>query len=165
MGEEVNREFIRNFNRINKSNYSKQDIQTMIALTNIMQGKLSKDMELGFPSLKHYDNPEMFPDGILVKLNYEKIKQRNQNELTEDYKKFIEQNKDNEFHLTREDKDTGLVALEEDRRKTILDGKEVNCPRFLFDMLSDLLVKDENDNWIPAYEFEIKKLKKDKKSI
>jgi hypothetical protein len=53
----MNREFVRNFNRINKSNYSKQDIQTMIALTNIMQGKLSKDMELGFPSLKHYDNP------------------------------------------------------------------------------------------------------------
>ena len=160
----MNREFVRNFNRINKSNYSKQDIQTMIALTNIMQGKLSKDMELGFPSLKHYDNPELFPNGMLVKLNYEKIKQRNQNDLTEDYKKFVEENKDNEFHLIREGEDTGLVALEEDRRKAVLDGKEVDCPKFLFDMLSDLLVKDENNDWIPAYEFERKFLEKNKKS-
>ena len=160
----MNREFVRNFNRINKSNYSKQDIQTMIALTNIMQGKLSKDMELGFPSLKHYDNPELFPNGMLVKLNYEKIKQRNQNDLIEDYKKFVEENKDNEFHLIRESEDTGLVALEEDKRKTILDGKEVDCPKLLFDMLSDLLVKDENNDWIPAYEFERKFLEKNKKN-
>ena len=160
----MNREFVRNFNRINKSNYSKQDIQTMIALTNIMQGKLSKDMELGFPSLKHYDNPELFPNGMLVKLNYEKIKQRNQNDLTEDYKKFVEENKDNEFHLIREDEDTGLVSLEEDKRKAVLDGRKVDCPRFLFDMLSDLLVKDENNDGIPAYEFERKFLEKNKKS-
>ena len=57
-----------------------------------------------------------------------------------------------------------VLFLEEDKRKTILDGKEVDCPRFLFDMLSDLLVKDENNNWIPAYEFERKFLEKNKKS-
>ena len=77
---------------------------------------------------------------------------------------FVEENKDNEFHLIREGEDTGLVALEEDRRKTVLDGREVDCPKFLFDMLSDLLVKDENNDWIPAYEFERKFLEKNKKS-
>ena len=35
---------------------------------------------------------------------------------------------------------------EEDRRKAVLDGREVDCPKFLFDMLSDLLVKDENND-------------------
>ena len=32
------------------------------------------------------------------------------------------------------------------------------------DMLSDLLVKDENNDWVPAYEFERKFLEKNNKS-
>ena len=58
----MNREFVRNFNRINKSNYSKQDIQTMIALTNIMQGKLSKDMDDVIASLEVKEGCTLFKD-------------------------------------------------------------------------------------------------------
>lgn len=82
----------------------------------------------------HFDNELLAPNGTTVKLNYDDIYARPQDDLTDKFKEFVESHKDMEMHITREDVVDSLVSLEEDE----------NRPRFLFDLYADLLIETED---------------------
>ena len=97
-------------------------------------------------NVTHYDNAEQFPDGTPVKLNCDEILGRQPQGLSQDYVKFLEDNRDNVLHLVREDSLSGCVSIEEDVRYDPETGERV--PRWLFDLSADLLVEDSDGNWV-----------------
>ena len=140
----MNRAERRAYNKKHKTSFTKEDFE--IAL---LMGRLKAGGDVDFEELArqspyvHLDNVELVPDGTLVKLNYEAIKSRPQGDLTDMFKKWIEENKDKEFHITREQSRDSLVCLEE-------DDSEI---KWLFDLYSDILVK-QDDKWVPVYEID-----------
>lgn len=141
--------FAEKFISLDKKEYDTKDILTMFSLANITSGISYRELIEDNGMKTNFDYSDIFSDGIEVKLNYEKIKQRGLDKMTKEYQDFIEDNKDTIFHLQWED--DRYVTFEEDERYCELDGKSVQKPKFLFDPQSDILVK-YNDEWTPAYE-------------
>ena len=145
----ANRAQRRLFNKKNKTNYSKSEFEMMLALERIKNGNFNLS-DLDVPKdFIHMDNEELAPEGTLVRLNYERIQERFRrggvDETNLAFRTWIEENKDKEFHLTREGTSQSLVALQEDEREVELDGVKHKAPKWLFDLYSDLLLKDESD--------------------
>lgn len=152
----TNYNFRRKWNKKNGTNYTKKDFDVAIALARL-QGSTGIDLDslktLTENGLAHIDNSELVPDGTEVKVNAKEILGRNDSELTKDFIDWIKENEDTVFHLEREENKQSLVCLEEDNRKTVLDGEEVNAPKWLFDLYSDILVRYE-DEWIPVWKYD-----------
>lgn len=140
----MNRAQRRAYNKLHKTSYTKEQFEAALLLARLNAGG-DFDLEKLAATSKflHMDNIELVPDGTVVKLNYDNIYSRPQDELTDKFKTWVEANKDKEFHITREDAKDSLVCLEE-------DDSEV---RWLFDLYSDILVK-QGDAWVPPYELE-----------
>lgn len=139
----MNRAERRKFNKLHKTSYSKKDFDMAILLDKMKrnQGLSDEDIEtLMTMNVAHYDNEELVPDGTQVKLNYEAIKSRPQKDLSDAYKAWLEENKDKEFHISRENVESSLVALAEDLREVEIDGVKKKAPQWLFDLYSDLYI-------------------------
>lgn len=147
----MNREQRRAYNKQHKTKYTREDFDTALALARITNGQFDFNDVARAHNFVHIDNTELAPDGTVVKINYEDVYKRPQEDLTDEFKEFVEANKDTEFHLTRESAKDSLVCLEEDVRYAEIDGKQVVKPKFLFDLYSDLLIKTE-DGFKPPYE-------------
>lgn len=136
----MNRRQRREFNRQNKTQYTKSDFITLELLMKIRAGNLSvkelDDIKL-FNDDIHIDNTDLVPDGTVVKLNYEHIKSRPQKDLTQKFIQWVEENKDAIFHVKRDKEtnlNTALVGLEEDGF-------------WLFDTYADLLYQKDGE-WV-----------------
>lgn len=141
----MNRQQRRMFNKQHKTNFSKNDFLQWEIYQKIKGGELKSDeftsaIEAGVLAV---DNEELVPEGTAVKLNYDRIKERNQTNFTDKYKDWIEQNKDKIFHITREQAKNSLVCLKENL-------EEGGC--WLFDIFNDLLYEGSNEEWIMLYE-------------
>ena len=146
----MNRAQRRAYNKANKTSYTKEQFDIAYALSRLQNGEFDMDDLAKARQYVHIDNTELVPDGTVVKLNYNEIYSRPTDMLTDEFKAWVEENKDKEFHVTREGTSNSLVALEEDKRTTELDGKIVEAPRWLFDLYSDLLVKTD-EGFKPPY--------------
>ena len=142
----MNRKQRRLFNKTNKTNFTKAEFEAMLNLERIKSGnfgfekiELPKDREY-----KHYDNEELAPEGIEVKLNFDSLEFR-RNHVDATNKAFCDwigeakKEPDKIYHLTREGARSSLVCLKEDQRTIEIDGKRVDAPKWLFDLYADLL--------------------------
>lgn len=107
-------------------------------------------------STKHYDNADVFPDGTEVMLNTKAISERKQSDLSKVFIEWVAENGEKVFHLLREDNETGLVCLEEDERYYTRksDGAVERADRWLFDLFSDLLVRNDAGEWVEPWSIE-----------
>lgn len=148
----MNRQQRRAYNKQHGTNYTKEQFRTFELLAKIKRGEISLD-ELKKENLDTVtvDNEERAPEGSLVKLNYERIKERNPESFLPLFLDWVEQHKDDVFHLTRKHALNSLVCLQEDvdfYEKKKREGEEVRQP-WLFDIYSDLLFFDEKEkNWV-----------------
>lgn len=128
----------------------------MLLYRQIQAGNLDvKDLfdTTAYNRLVHVDNRELVPDGTPVKLFYEHISTRPQEDLTQKYKDWIEENKEKVFYVTREGASSSMVCLS---KNTLKNSKEETIP-WLFDIYSDLLYLDEAvDEWVHLAELEVR---------
>lgn len=149
----MNRAQRRKYNKDHKTSYSKAEFDLALAMARIRNGDVSYDDIAKLHGAAHMDNEVIAPEGCEVKLDYDGIMARPQNMLTDEFKAWVEENKEKEFHLTREGAADSLVSLVEDVRYADVDGEQVMAQRWLFDLYSDLLIKS-GDDWKHAYEIE-----------
>ena len=156
-GRKFKRDLAKRLSKSSHQKVTKQDVENYILLQRLKSGNITdgeiKDMTQG--KVDHYDNVDLFPDGTEVKLNYDAIIGR-KDQLTEKFTEWVEEHKEETFHLIRDGSMAGLVSLEEDQRfyedeKT----KEIKQePRWLFDLFADLFVKNENGEFVDPWTIE-----------
>lgn len=146
----MNREQRRLYNKKNKTKYTKEQFEMMLAVERIKNGNFNfNDLKLP-QDFVHMDNTEIAPDGTEVKLNFESLDYRcshvdKTNEYFRNWVAEAHKNEDMVYHITREEAKNSLVCLAEDDHEVELDGKKIKAPKLLFDLYSDLLVQDKSD--------------------
>lgn len=148
----MNREMRRKLNKQNKTKFTKEEFDYMVALERIKNGVLDLSDLTGAGSYVHIDNEELAPNGTAVKLNFDSLEYRvkNVDKTNEYFRNWVAEaakDKNKIYHITREGAKQSLVCLEEDDREVELDGKTVKAPKVLFDLYSDLLV-EYNGKWV-----------------
>ena len=136
----------------------------MIALSRIQAGNYHLE-DLAVPKdFVHLDNTELVPDGCACKLNYEAIKSRPQNDKLEDFIQWVEEHKDVELHVSRENAVNSLICFEEDVRYTTDEqtGTKVRVDPWLFDVYTDILIKNKDGEYKTVVEVE-EELEKEKR--
>ena len=146
----MNREMRRRYNKQNKTHYTREEFDMMLAVHRLKNGNYNlSDLKLPQDFI-HMDNTEYAPDGTAVKLNFDSLNFRcshvdKTNALFREWVAEAEKDKDKIYHITREKTRNSLVCLEEDKRTTEIDGKTHDCPPWLFDIYTDLLLEDKKD--------------------
>ena len=150
----MNREQRRRYNKKNKTHWTKEQFETFLALERLKSGNYDlSNMDLKDHEFIHVDNAELAPDGTEVKLNFDSLDYRcnHVDKTNEAFRNWVAEAKkepDKIYHITREGAKQSLVCLEEDKRTVELDGKEVEAPKWLFDLYADFLVFYEG-SWVP----------------
>lgn len=133
----MNRQQRRLYNKQHKTNYSKQDFDIAEAFRRVKEGNMDlSDLDLPY-DVMHLDNEEIAPSGIKCKLNVEGIMKRPATMLNEEFVKWVYENQDKEFTLSRENVKNSLVGLAEDCAEP--ENKK------LFDLFTELLIFDEEN--------------------
>lgn len=133
----MNRQQRRLYNKQHKTNYSKQDFDIAEAFRRVKEGNMDlSDLDLPY-DVMHLDSEEIAPSGIKCKLNVEGIMKRPATMLTEEFVKWVYENQDKEFTLSRENVKNSLVGLAEDCAEA--ENKK------LFDLFTELLIFDEEN--------------------
>ena len=148
----MNREQRRRFNKKNKTNYTKEQFETYIAMERLKRGIFDlSDLQLP-KDFVHMDNKELAPDGTEVKLHFDSLNERcktvdSSNEYFRNWIAKAKEEPDKIYHITREGAHSSLVCLVEDENYVELDGKQVKAPKLLFDLMSDLEMQ-VGDKWV-----------------
>lgn len=153
----MNREQRRKYNKKYHTHYTKEEFEASIALAYLQNGKSISLKNLQGNNYIHMDNEVLAPEGVECILNYSRIKERfdkNSAGYQEGFQEWVENNKNNLFHLTRDGAMNSLVCLKEDFRKVEVDGEVQEAPKWLFDVYSDLLFKDAEGNWKMLFEID-----------
>lgn len=147
------RKMRQDLNRKAKRPLTKDEFEQFLMVQRLRHGDIRDDdiRKMASNGIAHYDNPDKFPNGIEVKLNYDEISQRKHEHFREEYWEWVGENKDKIFHLYREDNPNSLVCLEEDERYREIDGETVRIPRWEFDLFADLLVKNEDGEFVSPW--------------
>ena len=133
----MNRQQRRLYNKQHKTNYSKQDFDIAEAFRRVKEGNMDlSDLDLPY-DVMHLDNEEIAPSGIKCKLNVEGIMKRPVTMLNEEFVKWVYENQDKEFTLSRENVKNSLAGLAEDCAEA--ENKK------LFDLFTELLIFDEEN--------------------
>lgn len=144
----MNREQRRLYNKKNKTNYSKEELDVMEAYDRLKRGNFNmSDLKYLPKDLVHKDNTLLVPDGTKVKLNKTAILSRTKG-ITEKFISWINKHSDDIFTVTREEGKNSLVCLVEDvEEEENFDEKGNKLPhvKWLFDVYSDLLIQDNKD--------------------
>lgn len=149
----MNREQRRRYNKQNKTNYTKEQFEVMLAFERLKNGNYNlSDLKLP-QDFAHVDNYELAPDGTEVKLNFSSLDFRCShvdatNEYFRNWVAEARKDPDKIYHISREGARNSLICLEEDENYVELDGKQVRAPRILLDLYSDVLVEYEG-KWVP----------------
>lgn len=150
----MNREQRRRYNKEHKTNWTKQDFETYLALERLKSGNYDlSDLDLP-QNFIHVDNIELAPDGTEVKLNFDSLESRCKmaDETNEYFRNWVAKAKeepDKVYHISREGTHSSLVCLEEDENYVTLDGRTVRAPQLFFDLYADLLIQ-YNGKWVPV---------------
>lgn len=136
-----NRAERRKYNKQHKTRATLQDFALAYAVKGIQNNEDISWLKPYLPTdlIAHKDNWDLFPDGTKIKLNYEGVMSRPQKYLSDEFKAWIEVNKDEEFTIFRDPEDEnrkGLIAV-----RYIDESKDTEQSKaWLFDLYSDLLV-------------------------
>ncbi len=142
-----NRDKRKAYNKAHKTHYTLQDFALMYAIDGIQKGQDISWLKPYLPMdlIAHKDNWDLFPDGTKAKLNYEGIMSRPPKYLSDEFKAWVEENKEEEFTLFRDPEDknrNGLLALHYVDAEKDTDFSKT----LLFDLYSDLFVYSELEN-------------------
>ena len=139
----------RKFNKQNKTTLSLQDFALAYAVKGAQKGEDISWLRpyLDPNMLPHKDNWDLFPNGTNVRLNYEQIMARPEKYMSQQFKNWVDNNKEEVFTVYRDTENPsnnrGLVTLHylDETRDT------EESLTWLFDMYSDILVwsKEFND--------------------
>lgn len=148
------RKMLRDLNRKAKRPLTKEEFEQFLMVQRLRHGDVRDEdiRKMAAGGVAHYDNPDKFPNGIEVKLNYAEISQRNREDFREEYWQWVEEYKDDVFHLDREENASSLVCLAEDERYREMDGEKVRIPRWEFDLFADLLVKNDEGEFVSPWD-------------
>ena len=144
----MNRSQRRLYNKQHKTRLTKTEFDIIEALNKLRTGEFT---DADYDKMKDYltfDNPDLFPDGTVVKLNYEAITSRDREKFSEDYLAWVEEHKGQDLHLLREEGANSFVCLREDNRMGELDGTPTQKPRWMFSLFTDLLVKTTTGDYV-----------------
>ena len=148
------RKMLQGLNRKAKRPLTKEEFEQFLMVQRLRHGDVRDEdiRKMASGGVAHYDNPEKFPNGIEVKLNYAEISQRKREDFREEYWQWVEEHKDDVFHLDREENASSLVCLAEDERYREMDGEKVRIPRWEFDLFADLLVKNDEGEFVSPWD-------------
>ncbi len=148
------RKMLQSLNRKAKRPITKNEFEQFLMIQRLRHGDVRDNdiRQMAMNNVAHYDNPDKFPNGIEVKLNYAEISQRKREDFREEYWQWVEEHKDDVFHLDREENASSLVCLAEDERYREMDGERVRIPRWEFDLFADLLVKNEAGEFVSPWD-------------
>lgn len=148
------RKMLQGLNRKAKRPLTKEEFEQFLMVQRLRHGDVRDEdiRKMASGGVAHYDNPDKFPNGIEVKLNYAEISQRKREDFREEYWQWVEEHKDDVFHLDREENASSLVCLAEDERYREMDGEKVRVPRWEFDLFADLLVKNEEGEFVSPWD-------------
>ena len=150
----LNREQRRRFNKQNGTHFTRVEFAAMEAAYKMKKGALSYDdareinKQFGEDVIV-LDNEELVPEGFPVMLNADRILERKDG--TPEFKKWVKENRDKVFHVTREGRTGSLVCLYEDKQvvEEHPDGTVTGKPQWMFDIYNDLLYRDTlTDEWV-----------------
>ena len=156
----------RAYNKKHKVNLTREEFDARIALARIQAGNCDfSDLKIS-NDFAHMDNYELAPDGCVCRLNYEAIMSRPQADKMPDFLQWVEEHKDVDLHLTREDSVNSLVCFEEDERyrENPETGEKERIPRWCFDTYTDILVKQEDGTYKTVLEIEEAKAEAESKT-
>lgn len=147
------RKMLRDLNHKAKRPLTKEEFEQFLMVQRLRHGDVRDEdiRKMASGGVAHYDNPDKFPNGIEVKLNYAEISQRKREDFREEYWQWVEEHKDDVFHLDREGDANSLVCLAEDERYREIDGEKVRIPRWKFDLFADLLVKNDEGEFVSPW--------------
>ena len=146
----------RAYNKKHKIKLTREEFDARIAMARIQVGNFNfSDLKIS-NDFAHMDNYELAPDGCVCKLNYEAIISRPQSDKMPEFLQWVEEHKDMDLHLTREDSVNSLVCFEEDERyrENPETGEEERIPRWCFDTYTDILIKQEDGTYKTVLELE-----------
>ena len=146
----------RAYNKKHKTNLTRAEFDSLLAMARIKAGNYNfEDLSVS-SDFAHMDNYELAPEGCVCKLNYEAIMSRPKIDKNPDFLAWVEDHKDVELHLTRENAVNSLVCFKEDERYAVDDktGEQIRIPPWLFDTYTDILVKTENGEYKTVLEIE-----------
>lgn len=152
----------RAYNKKHKTKLSRDQFNTLVAIARIQSGNYNlQDLKIS-EDLIHLDNYELVPEGCECKLNYEAIIARPHQDKLPEYIEWVEANKDTVLHVTRENTKNSLIAFREDERYKVdpQTNATVRLDPWLFDVYTDILVKNEQGDWVTVLELETQTNKK-----
>lgn len=141
-------------NRKAKRPITREEFEQFLMVQRLRHGDVRDEdiRKMASKGVAHYDNSDKFPNGIEVKLNYAEISQRKREDFREEYWQWVEEHKDDVFHLDREENASSLVCLAEDERYREMDGEKVRIPKWEFDLFADLLVKNDEGEFVSPWD-------------
>ena len=148
------RNMLKTLNRKAKRPLTKDEFEQFLMVQRLRHGDVRDEdiRKMASGGVAHYDNPDKLPNGIEVKLNYAEISQTKREDFREEYWQWVEEHKDDVFHLDREENASSLVCLAEDERYREVDGENVRIPRGEVDLLADLLVKKGEGEFVSPWD-------------
>lgn len=149
----------RAYNKKYKAKLTREQFDLFIALARINAGNFDlSDLQVS-SDFMHMDNVELVPEGCPCKLNYDAIMSRPKVDKQPAFLEWVEQHKDVELHVTRENAVNSLICFKEDERytKDLDTGEEIRIEPWLFDVYTDILIKDEDGSYKTVIEIEDKK--------
>lgn len=132
----MNREERRRFNKKNKTNYTKEQLDAIEFYAKLRSGNIDTKHLSDLKDLPfvHIDPEVAAPNGAEVMIREDLFKRKDIKNPR--YIEFVNGNIGKICHISRENADGSLVTLEEDPEKI-----------WLFDIFSDLLFKNEDGKW------------------
>ena len=81
------RKMLRDLNRKAKRPLTKDEFEQFLMVQRLRHGDVRDEdiRKMASGGVAHYDNPDKFPNGIEVKLNYAEISQRKREDFREEY--------------------------------------------------------------------------------
>lgn len=146
----------RAFNKKHKVKLTREEFDARIAMARIQAGNFNFSDLMVSNDFVHMDNTELAPDGCVCKLNYDAIMSRPQADKMPEFLQWVEEHKDMDLHITREDSVNSLICFEEDERyrKNPETGEKERVPRWCFDTYTDILIKTEDGSYKTILEIE-----------
>lgn len=143
----MNRLMRRKFNKRNKTNYSRADFEMIEMLQKLKTGQVGDaDIEklsmLQDSKMTFTYNEEKVSVGREVKLNYDEISVYSKEMLNPKYTQWIEQYKDEIFHIAEKESDKYLTLVEHP-----LTNERGETTRWTFNA-TELLYKNEDGSWV-----------------
>ena len=146
----------RAYNKKHKTQLTREEFDSLIAIARIKSGNYDfSDLQVS-SDFAHMDNYDLVPEGCSCKLNYDEIVKRPNLDKNPGFLEWVEEHKDVELHVTRENATNSLICFKEDERYTVDEetNQKVRIPPWLFDTYTDILIKSNDGTYKTVLEVE-----------